>query len=808
MSDNAIKNQPVYNDDSIQELSDIEHIQKRPSMYIGALGKIGLYKLDCEPIQNVLDEAMAGFGSTCNIYIDTIKNIVSVEDWGRGIPTSKLKDVFAKQHVGAKFNNDTYHRHAGSNGVGGKCVSALSDWLECTVYREAIYNNDGSINTPAKYGHVYFEKGICQKFENNDLPNGIPSNKHVGTIVTYKASEKFLQTNEHDIPRIIDLCDTLAYTTPGFAFNLFIDGKKQTFYHTGGMQEQFKNLIRMKKLRLLIEPIEFSGNEPTFDYHIMFSYNPQNSGDSNIISFCNGNTTPGNGFHVSSFKKGAGLALSQYINENDGLVPKQFQKLNVSGALIGDNIVAIVGVSHDDPNYDNQMKDTLKSIDVQTPIEQGTRSKFLDWLHNHPKEAKKLIDLAIDYAKYESERKKLKQTLIDSKQTKSIFDSNSIDPTKYKTCRSNNPEEKEIFIVEGQSAGGGIGKARDSNFQALYELTGKILNVAKTGVKSNLSKVILDLVQISGLGLPVDNKKPNYSNLAYNKFIILTDADDDGAHIRTLLLAFFWTFYPEIVKDGHVFIANPPIKKLIMGNKSSFYINTEADYDRLMKEYIINTFEMYSEKTHKKLSEGLFRAFIDANTGYNILMDNHANALAIDPRLLEMICINIGLVSECNDDVNSKYNKEFYNNTGYYIRRYEKSGLVTFDRGVYHANLKFDNTFLKEHFDEICNKLNEISIYGMYIKGIRSGHEYHGTLYSLNEYMSKILGNKVTIKHFKGLGEMNPDDLVETVIDPTKRDLTKITVNDAEKASKYMEIFMTDTYINLKRLFYAGKLDI
>src|SRR5574344_2805285 len=146
MSDDD-KQQELYTDDSIKELSDLEHIQRRPSMYIGALGKIGLYKLDCEPIQNVLDEAMAGRGDHCNIYVDTIKNIVTAEDFASGIPTAKLKDVFSKQHVGAKFDNKTYHRHAGSNGVGNKVLNALSDWLECTVYREAIYNNDGSINT-------------------------------------------------------------------------------------------------------------------------------------------------------------------------------------------------------------------------------------------------------------------------------------------------------------------------------------------------------------------------------------------------------------------------------------------------------------------------------------------------------------------------------------------------------------------------------------------------------------------------------------------------------------------------------------
>ena len=793
-----------YSDDSIKELDDIEHIQLRPSMYIGPLGKPGLYKLDCEPIQNVLDEAMAGYGDHCNIILNTKENIFTIEDFGRSIPAGKLKKIFSKQHVGAKFDNDTYHRHSGSNGVGLKVLMALSDWLECEVYGEAFTNPDGTV-TPARYARVEFANGKLISEDLKDLPNGIPAGKHRGTTISYKSSERLMHTIEHDIPRICDLCNNIAYQTPGFKFNFTVDGKTQSFVHTGGMKEQMKDFIHRKSIKCLIEPIEFSGDEPTFDYHIMFTYNPQNSGDSNVISYVNGNTTPGHGFHVSSFKKGAGLAITQYINENPTIIPKQFQKLSVTGALINDNIVAIVGVGHEDPNYDNQMKDALKSIDVQVPIEKATRTLFLKWLHEHPKEAKRLVDLAIDYAKYEEERKKLKKNLVDSKQTKSIFDSNSIDPTKYKTCRSKDPTKNELFIVEGQSAGGGISAGRDSNFQALYMLTGKILNVAKTGVKSNLSKVILDLVQISGMGLPV-NGKPKYESRAFDKFIILTDADDDGAHIVTLLLAFFYTFYPKIIEEGHVYVANPPLKQLIMQNGQSFFINTEADYDRLMKEYIVNTFEMYASKTKKKLSEGLFRTYIDANLGYNSLMDNHAASLALDPSLLEMICINISDVSSATDDDNPA-NKRFYQKTGFKIRRVPGTDLITFDRGIMHANLKFDELFLSEHFDPIVAKLNEIAICDVYLKGIKSGHEYHGTIYQLNKIMSGILGNKITIKRFKGLGEVSCEDLVETVINPTTRSITRVSINEAEKAARAMKIFMTDADIAFKRLFYAGKVE-
>ena len=793
-----------YSDSSIQELNDIEHIQLRPSMYIGALGKPGLYKLDCEPIQNVLDEAMAGYGCRCNIVLDIINNIMVVEDFARGIPLGKLKDIFSKQHVGAKFNNNTYHRHAGSNGVGLKVTMALSDWLKCEVYREAYVDEKG-VKHPAGYGRVYFENGKCKEYVVEDLPNGIPDGKHPGTTVSYKSSEKYMHTTEHDIPRICDLCNNIAYQTPGFTFNFTVDDKVYTFRHLGGMKEQMKDFIKHKDLNCLFEPIEFQGDESTFDYHIMFTYNPINSGDSNIISYVNGNTTPGHGFHVSSFKKGLGLALTQYISENPTVIPKQFEKLSVTGALLNDNIVAIVGVGHEDPNYDNQMKDTLKSIDVQSPIEKASRNVFLNWLRKNPNQAKKLINLAIDYAKYEFERKKLKKNLIETKAAKSAFGANAIDLSKFTMCRSTDPDKRELFVVEGASAGGQVSEAQDHDFQALYKLRGKLKNVAN-GSTSNLSKEILDLIQLLGIGFPGTGKL-NYDNLQYKSFILLTDADDDGAHIVTLLLAFIYTFYPEMIRRGHVFIANPPIKKITLANKQSFFIHTEKDFDFYMEEFICNTFKLYSEKTGKELSDGLFRTFIRATSGYNNLLDNHASALAIRPDLLERIIVNINIVSQCSENYNDEFNKEFKRISGYDVRKVPNTNLYMFDQGIYHASLRLDKEFLRQHFDVIIEKLYDIHIYGVYLKGIRSNHEYHGTIYQLCEYMNSILGPKIQVTRFKGLGEMSSADLAETVTNPTTRRLTQVTMEYAEQAKRAVKIFMTDADIKFKRLFYAGEVD-
>ena len=795
-----VKTKRAYTEDDIKHLDYIEHIRARPAMYIDGIGELGLYKIDSEGVQNCFDEFLIGAATKCLVTYDSNTGYMKIEDDGRGIPIGKLEQIFTQSGTGGKFDRNSYEISSGMNGQGAKCINALSTRFRVEVWREAYTKNDGSYVNP-QHAWMTFERG----HKTGEFVEDIPGSTRHGTILEYYSDDEIFKTNRRNVEKFKDYLSITSYIDPGIYIEYIVDGKKFVYNHTGGLTEFMRDFIHNKHIKAVVNPFQITGSEDLFSFDCMVSYSAMDSGDTNIVSYVNGNRTPAHGIHVSAVKAGLSMALTQYIQDAD-CVPKNLKNLNLSGSNVTNNVIAIIGVRHRDPLFNGQTKEAFKSEEVYEPMKREAKNIFSKWLHNNPNDAKKLVSMVIDYAKYEAERKKLKKNLVDSKQTKSIFDSNSIDPTKYKTCRSKDPTKNELFIVEGQSAGGGISAGRDSNFQALYMLTGKILNVAKTGVKSNLSKVILDLVQISGMGLPV-NGKPKYESRAFDKFIILTDADDDGAHIVTLLLAFFYTFYPKIIEEGHVYVANPPLKQLIMQNGQSFFINTEADYDRLMKEYIVNTFEMYASKTKKRLSEGLFRAYIDANNGYNNIMDNHAAALAIDPSLLEMICINISDVSSATNDDNNPANKSFYQKTGFKIHRVPGTDLITFDRGIMHANLKFDELFLNEHFDPIVAKLNEIAICDVYLKGIKSGHEYHGTIYQLNKIMSGILGNKVNIKRYKGLGEMQGDELVESVINPVTRSISKVTMEQAEKAEKAMKIFMTDADIAFKRLFYAGKVE-
>lgn len=797
------ENKKVYSEDNIKSLDTIAAIRLRPAMYVDGIGELGLYKIDSEVVQNCFDEFLIDEATYCKIYYDSNRGYMRVEDDGRGIPIGKLEDIYTKAHTGGKFDRDAYKISSGQNGIGAKAANALSSWCKVEVYRLGYIDENGN-KIPPRHGVIEFENGRKVSFNSEDLPE--TSTRH-GTTVEYITDDTILGTHIRNVNRFKDYLNTISYIDPGIRIEYVVDGVKNVYFHDGGMIEFLKDFSKSKNLKYLIDPVTITGvsDDNLFSFDIMFTYGPNNTGDSNIISFVNGNRTPSHGTHVSAFRAGVALALTQYIQESD--MTSKFPKgITASGTIISDNIIGIVGVRHSGANlmFSGQTKEAFNGTEVTEPIKGEARNAFGKWLRNNPNQAKKLINLAIDYAKYEAERKKLKQNMLDTKQVKSAFAANGIDPEKYTTCRSNKPEERELFIVEGDSAGGNVALAQDRNFQALYRLTGKTLNVVKAS-KNNLSKVILELIQALGMGLPGVGRI-NYDNLQYNKIIILTDADDDGAHITTLLLGFLHTFYPRVIEDGHVYIANPPIKKMTLTNGSSFYIRTDSDYDILMREFIVNSFEFYNEVNNKKLSEGLFRAFIDSCNGYDNLIDNHSKALALNPDLLERICVYMETLSQCTNDINNQFNKKFYKLTGYMVRRAGNSDMFTFDKGTYHTFMKLDRTFIENHFDIIVDKLNEIRIYGIYLKGIRSGKEYHGTIYELMSIMNSILGPKIRIERFKGLGEMDLLDLSETAVNPLTRTLTQVSMEDCKKADRAMQIFMTDADIKFKRLFYAGKV--
>lgn len=780
-----------YSEKNIKTLDTIAAIRLRPAMYIDGIGEAGLYKKDSEVVQNAFDEFLIGAATKCVVTYDSSRGYMSVLDDGRGIPIGKLEDIFTKAHTGGKFDRNSYKISSGQNGIGSKAANALSVWCRVEVWRTG-YNDENGDWVKPKHGWIVFEKGRkVDQFE-EDLPED--STRH-GTLVEYITDVSIMKTHVRNVKRFKEYLNTVSYIDPGILIEYIVDGVKHKYQHFGGLPEFLNDFVKSKKIKLLTDPIEISGMDPSpedaFSYDIIFSYHVDNTGDTNIISFVNGNRTISHGNHVTGFRAGCALALTQYISEND-MVPKSLKNLNVSGTLISNNIVAIVGVRHKDPLYSGQTKESLNSEEVTEPVKQATRTTFAKWLRSNPQKAKKLVDLVLDFAKYEDDRKKLKDTLIKSKAVKSAFAANGVDPKKFYGCSSKNPEDRELFIVEGESASGNINKCKDQNTQAMFLLTGKIMNMARTSKNNISSKVILDLIQILGMGIPNDH---DIRKCNYGKILITTDADDDGAHIVTLLLAFFYICYPGLIEEGRVYISQPPIKRVTLANKSSFYLHTEKDYKRMMDKFTINTFNLYSEKTNKKLSDGAFNYFLDKLEGYLELIDNHAQNLIIGPELLELIVVHI------NDLCNKNYVE--FEKRGFTVTRVSATHF-DFDSNIRHTFIDLDNNFIDGAYAEIFDKLKQLNYYGFYLKGIRSEVEYHGSIYELLTIINGILGSKVKIKRYKGLGEMEEPELNETVVNPATRFLTRVTFNDAEKAKFAIDTFMGNGNPEFKQDFYAG----
>ena len=775
----------IYQEDAIKTLDTITAIRLRPAMYIDGIGEMGLYKIDSEIVQNAFDEFLIGEATFCKIDYDSEKGLMTVEDDGRGIPIGKLEDVFTKAHTGGKFDRESYQISSGQNGIGAKAANALSTYCACEVWRAGYTDEKGNWVKP-RYGYIEFKNGRKVSEFSNDLPDN--STKH-GTKVFYITDDSIMKTSKRNIQRFRDYLNTISYIDTGILIEYTVDGVKETFQHFGGIPEFYSTTVKQKKIKTVVGPIAFNGVEDMFSYEIIFGYGPNNTGDSNIYSFVNGNRTPNHGTHVSGFRAGCALALTQYINDND-LVPKNLKGITISGTLISDNIVGIVSVRHRDPLYTGQTKGGLSSEEVYEPIKQCARQTLYKFMKDNQQAAKKLVDLVLDYAKYELERKKLKENMLKTRETKSAFDANGVDSKKFLNCRCTNPEERELFIVEGDSAGNNF-KACLSPNQALYMLTGKILNVVRS--PSNISsKVILDFIQILKMGMPNARK---VDKCDFHKILITTDADDDGAHIVTLLIAFFYACYPEVIENGWLYVSQPPIKKIELDEDRCFYIHTEDDFQRLMNEYIVNTFELYSEKSHKKLSEGAFKFLMNMSQNYIDLLNIHSNNLIIEPRLLEWIVVYI------NDLMKGNY--KVFESHGYSVKRIN-SKVFEFDFGIRHYMISIDKSFIDGAYAEIYRELQKIGYYGFYFKGIRSKKEYHGSWYDLCKLSKDILGPKVRIVRNKGLGEMDEVDLYETVINPRTRRTTRVTMDDAAKAKFAIDTFMGVENPDFKQKFYAG----
>ena len=563
-----------YSADSIQALEGMEHVRKRPSMYIGDVGLRGLHHLVYEVVDNSIDEAMAGHCDQISVIINE-NDSISVEDNGRGIPVgmhkkegvSALEVVMTKIGAGGKFDKDSYKVSGGLHGVGVSVVNALSDHLTAVVHRDG------------KVWQQEYEKGKTL------YPvKEVGKTDKTGTIVTFKPDLSiFKDVEKYSYETLANRMRELSYLNKGIKISL-TDKRKEVegdflneeFYSEEGLKEFIKFLDENRE-PLIPEVIAIEGEKNNIPVEVAMIYN--SSFNENIHSYVNNINTHEGGTHLSGFRRGLTSTLKKYA-ESSGLLDKV--KVEISGDDFREGLTAIISVKVAEPQFEGQTKTKLGNKEVTSAVSQAVSEMLENYLEEHPTEAKIIVDKVVLAAQARHAARKAREMV----QRKTVMGGGGL-PGKLSDCSEQDPALCEIYLVEGDSAGGTAKQGRDRNFQAILPLRGKILNVEKAMQhKVFENQEIINIYTALGVtvGTEEDSKALNLEKLRYHKIVIMCDADVDGSHISTLILTFFFRYMRELVENGHVYIATPPLYLVKRGSKKVYAWNDE-DRDKLVNDF-------------------------------------------------------------------------------------------------------------------------------------------------------------------------------------------------------------------------------
>ncbi|SJZ29694.1 DNA topoisomerase (ATP-hydrolyzing) subunit B [Treponema porcinum] len=558
----------TYDAGNIQVLKGLEAVRKRPGMYIGSTGPRGLHHLVYEVVDNSIDEAMAGYCDTVTVALEK-DDIVRVEDNGRGIPVdmhptehvSALELVLTRLHAGGKFDKGSYKVSGGLHGVGVSCVNALSTWMEATVIRD---------------GHIYrqkFEIGV-PKTKVEEIGN---SDAH-GTTIRWKADKTiFTETTTYDYDVLKLRLRELAFLNKGIVIKFrderLENTKEEILKYEGGINEFVKDLNEGKPV-VPPEPIYINEEKDEVITEISIQYN--NSYSENIHTFVNDINTRDGGTHLDGFKNALTYVLNKSLDANEKL-KKSFEKdEKLMGEDVRSGLTAVISMKVPEPEFEGQTKEKLGNTEVRTIVDQIVKEKLTIFFEQNPDVLESILKKAMDEAKARIAARKAK----DNARKKSMSDGFGL-PEKLADCSLKNPEMCEVYIVEGDSAGGSAKKGRDPKTQAILPLWGKMLNVEKVRPEKVMNNDKLEPV-IASLGTGF-GKDFNIEKLRYHKIIIMADADVDGSHIRTLLLTFFFRYMPQIIEKGYVYLAMPPLFKVQLGKKEPVYCYSDAERDSALE---------------------------------------------------------------------------------------------------------------------------------------------------------------------------------------------------------------------------------
>ncbi|MDH5604003.1 MAG: type IIA DNA topoisomerase subunit B, partial [Cyclobacteriaceae bacterium] len=572
MSENKGKSSDNYSADNIQVLEGLEAVRKRPAMYIGDIGIKGLHHLIWEVVDNSIDEALAGHCDKITVTIHK-DNSVTVTDNGRGIPTdyhekekrSALEVVMTVLHAGGKFDKDTYKVSGGLHGVGVSCVNALSEHLKATIHRNGkIYEQEYVRGVPTE---------PIKEVGTTDLR---------GTTIHFRPDAQIFAIREYNYDTVASRLRELSFLNSGIHILLLDerDGdedefRSDDFYSEGGLRE-FVEYLDSTREKLIPQPVYMDSEKGDIPVQVALNYNTSYS--ENVVSYVNNINTIEGGTHVAGFRRALTRTLKSYADKS-GLLDKV--KIEISGDDFREGLTAVISVKVQEPQFEGQTKTKLGNSDAMGAVDTTVGEMLNNYLEENPREARIIVSKVILAAQARHAARKAREMV----QRKNVLSGSGL-PGKLADCANSDPVVCELYLVEGDSAGGSAKQGRDRDFQAILPLRGKILNVEKAQEhKIYDNEEIKNMITALGVsfGTPEDDKALNLEKLRYHKIIIMTDADVDGSHIRTLILTFFFRYMRELVERGYLFIALPPLYLLKKG-KSEQYCWNEADRDRIIKE--------------------------------------------------------------------------------------------------------------------------------------------------------------------------------------------------------------------------------
>ena len=760
-----------YNAQSIKVLKGLEAVKKRPGMYIGDTDDgSGLHHMVNEVVDNAIDESLAGHCNFIRISINA-DGSVSVVDNGRGIPTdmhegegiSAAEVIMTQLHAGGKFDDNSYKISGGLHGVGVSVVNALSEWLELVIWRNG------------KEHFMRFEDGAT--VQQLKVVGDAPSDKR-GTKVTFMPSTKTFSNIEFHFNILEQRLRELAFLNSGVSIVLEdlreVPSREVEFHFEGGLLSFVEYLDRAKQG--LNKPIRIIDQESKITAEIAMQWNT--SYHENIICFTNNIRQRDGGTHLVGFKSAVTRTINQYA-EDSGFLKRY--KVNLAPEDIREGLTCVISVKVPDPKFSSQTKDKLVSSEVRPVVESIVAAKLSQWLEEHPAEAKILVGKILEAAVAREAAKKAREL----SRKKSEFEISTL-PGKLASCQEKDPKLTELFLVEGDSAGGSAKQGRDRKIQAVLPLKGKILNVERARFDKMLSSAEVGTL-ITALGASIQDSEFNLDKLRYHKVIIMTDADVDGAHIRTLLLTFFFRYMPKLIEDGYLYIAQPPLYKVKRGSNETYLKNEAALQDYLMNVIAADAVMMTPEIEYK--TEQLLE-IIQMCCAFSSHVDGiHYNQL---PKwLLETIIISGFLVTRNSEDLLAQLTVAGGGGDISWLYEeisHDHVSLIRSERSVkeeFRVDLLYLQQRYKDNFDSV------LSLFRSGVKFKLKGETHF--CYSPSRFIEQIfnLAKKgLYIQRFKGLGEMNAEQLWETTLDPKVRTLLQVKVEDMDIAESVFTTLM------------------